>query len=86
VNIQAVKDTLVVGAFGLGCLILGAYGVTEALARIGYTLGAHECDHGFPWGQAIIGVTLIVPMTLGLTTAQKLAEAVASRFGGEKAP
>jgi Ni/Fe-hydrogenase subunit HybB-like protein len=77
------KEALIILAFALGVLILGAYGVTESLVRLGFALGAHECDHGFPWGQVIIGVTLVVPFTLGLATAQKIAESVAARFAGK---
>ena len=82
-SVQTAKDALVILAFALGVVILGAYGATESLVRLGFALGAHECDHGFPWGQVIIGVTLVVPFTLGLATAQKIAEGIASRIGGK---
>lgn len=82
-SVQTAKEALTLLAFALGVLILGAYGVTESLVRLGFTLGAHECDHGFPWGQVIIGVTLVIPFTLGLATAQKVAESIAARFGGK---
>lgn len=83
-SVQTAKDVLSILGFLLGVLILGAYGVTESLVRLGYALGTHECDHGFPWGQIIIGVTLVVPFTLGLATAQRIAEAVAGRIGGKE--
>lgn len=85
-SVQTAKDALSLLAFLLGVLILGAYGVTESLVRLGYALGTHECDHGFPWGQVIIGVTLVIPFTLGLATAQKVAESIASRFGKDSTP
>ncbi len=68
-------------AFALGVVILGAYGLAEALALLGWRLGPHEGHHGFPWGQVVVATILVAPKLLGRATAGKIWGAIGQRFG-----
>lgn len=71
-------------AFYAGVVVLVAFGLSEAAARLGWRLGEHDCQHGFPWGALLVGIILVAPATVGAKYIGPALQKVAGMLPGKR--